>query len=151
MLAITRPDKRIYLALKYRLYWNLLNRICIPTGSFKGAVCILHKNRYGIPFCRMPLTLVNRSAEVIVVGQVDTLINFCPNMVRFRIRPDFFCVCFNFRFVFFCCHCCCMNWICVILEICLFLMLSNEIQRFLNETNSENNTRHPCLETHVSF
>ena len=38
----------------------------------------------------MPLTMVNRSAEVIVVGQVHTLINFCPNMVRFRIRPDFF-------------------------------------------------------------
>ena len=38
----------------------------------------------------MPLTMVNRSAEVIVVGQGDTLINFCPNMVRFRIRPDYF-------------------------------------------------------------
>ena len=31
-----------------------------------------------------------------MVGQVHTLINFCPNMVRFRIRPDFF-----FFFFFF--------------------------------------------------
>ena len=38
----------------------------------------------------MALTMVNRSAEVIVVGQIDTLINFCPNMVRFCIRLDLF-------------------------------------------------------------
>ena len=85
----------------------------------------------------MPLGMVNRSAEVIVVGQVDTFINFCPNMVRFRIRPDFF-----GRFIFYCYFCILvfdcflllslllykLNLkLCVILEICLFLMLSNEI------------------------
>ena len=44
--------------------------------------------------------MVNRSAEVIVVGQVDRPINICPNMVRFRIRPDFLVV-----FFFFCYFC----------------------------------------------
>ena len=53
------------------------------------------------------LTMFNRSTEVIVVDQVDTLINFCQNMVRFRIRPDFFglfllfliCMYFSVRFL----------------------------------------------------
>ena len=49
----------------------------------------------------MALTMVNRSAEVIVVGQVDTLINFCPNMVRFRKRPDVLVVSFFFFIVIF--------------------------------------------------
>ena len=49
----------------------------------------------------MPLTMVNSSAEFIVVGQIDTLINFCPNMVQFRIRPDFFVVFFFFFFLYF--------------------------------------------------
>ena len=48
----------------------------------------------------MPLTMINRSAEVIVVGQVDTVINFCPNRVRFRIRPDLF-GCFLLLFLYF--------------------------------------------------
>ena len=46
----------------------------------------------------MPFTMVNRIAEVIVVGQVNTLINFCPNMVRFRKQPGYF---GRFFFVFF--------------------------------------------------
>ena len=83
----------------------------------------------------MPLTMVNRSAEVIVAGRVDILINVCPNMVR----PDFF-----FFFFFFFCYFYVLVFdffflllllllyrltlkLCVILEICLFLMLSNEI------------------------
>ena len=45
--------------------------------------------------------MVNRYAEVIVVGLVDTLIIFCPNMVRFRIRPDILVVFFFFFFFFF--------------------------------------------------
>ena len=57
----------------------------------------------------MSLTMFNRSAEVIVFGQVDTPINFCQNMVRFRIRPDFFvlfllfllCMYFSVRFFSF--------------------------------------------------
>ena len=49
----------------------------------------------------MQLTVVNRSAEVIVFGQADRLINFCPNMVRFRIRPEFFGFFFFFFFVNF--------------------------------------------------
>ena len=88
--------------------------------------------------------MVNFSAEV--VGQVETLINFCPNMVRFRIRPEFF---FFFFFIiiiiyfFFFCYFCILVFdfflllslllyklnlkLCVILDICLFLMLSNEM------------------------
>ena len=48
----------------------------------------------------MPLTMVNRSAEIIVVGQVDTLINVCPKMVRFRIWLDVFGHFFFVIFVF---------------------------------------------------
>ena len=48
----------------------------------------------------MALIMVNRSAEVLVVGQVDTLINFCLNMVRFRIRPDFFSSFILFFFIY---------------------------------------------------
>ena len=77
------------------------NRFLSAASSFKGAICILHKNRYGIPFCRIPLSMVNRSAEVIVVGQVDALTNFCSNMVRFRIRSDFLVVFFLFFIVIF--------------------------------------------------
>ena len=45
-------------------------------------------------FVECQLTMINRSAEVIVVGQVHTVINICPNLVRFRIRPDFLVVFF---------------------------------------------------------
>ena len=48
----------------------------------------------------MSLTMVNSSAEVIMVRQVDTLIDFYPNIVRFRIWPDFLVV-FFFFFSFF--------------------------------------------------
>ena len=85
----------------------------------------------------MPWTMFNRNAEVIVVGQVDTLVNFYPNMVRFRIRPDFFLSFFFFFFFFFYLSVRFFSFvaiaavqtqfkICVILEICLFLMLSSE-------------------------
>ena len=43
--------------------------------------------------------MVNRRAEVIAVGQVNTLINFYPNMVRFRIWHDFFGLFFFFIFL----------------------------------------------------
>ena len=89
----------------------------------------------------MPLTVVKHSADGIVVGLIDTLINFCPNMVRFRIRPDLFVVFFfffffllflyfSFRFVFLLLSLLLYKLnlkLCVILEISLFLMLSNEI------------------------
>ena len=87
----------------------------------------------------MSLTMVNSSAEVIVVGQVDTFKNFCPNMVRFRMRPDFLVVFIFFFFFFFflvfrfffllqSLLLYKLNLkLCVILKICLFLMLSNEI------------------------
>ena len=99
--------------------------------------------------------MVNRSAEVIVVGQVDKLTNFCPNMVRFRIRPDFFGRLFYFYFflllvLYFSFRFCFLSLslllykmnlkLFAVMEISLFLMLSNEIQSFLDETNSENNT-----------
>ena len=86
----------------------------------------------------MPLTMVNPNAEVIVV-RYSRYINFCPNMVRFRIRPD----CFGRFFFFFNCYFCLLVFhfflllslllyklnlkLCFILEICLFPMLSNEI------------------------
>ena len=92
----------------------------------------------------MALTMVNRNAEVIVVGQIDTLINFCPNMVRFRIRLDLFGR-FFFLFFYFCILVfdlflllslllyklnlkqCGYLFLFIFFEICLFLMLSNEI------------------------
>ena len=75
--------------------------------------------------------MVNLSAEVIVVGQVDTLISFCPNRVRFR-RFRFFIVIFVFKcsifFLLLSLLLYKMNLkLYVILETCLFLMLSNEI------------------------
>ena len=48
-------------------------------------------------FCRMPWTMVNRIAEVIVVGHVDTLTKFCPNMPDFFFVVVFF-VIFVFQF-----------------------------------------------------
>ena len=87
----------------------------------------------------MSLIMVNSSAEVIVVGQVDTFNNFCPNMIRFRMRPDclvvfffvfflFFFLVFRFLFLLLSLLLYKLNLkLCVILKICLFLMLSNEI------------------------
>ena len=52
----------------------------------------------------MSLTMVKRSAGFTVIGQLNTLDNFCPNTVRFRIRPVFFLLLFlylSFRFFFF--------------------------------------------------
>ena len=37
VLGITRPENRIYLALKYSSYWNLLNHIFIRHQFFQGS------------------------------------------------------------------------------------------------------------------
>ena len=87
-----------------------------------------------------------------MVGQVDTLINFCPKMVRFRIQPDFFLfvvylfifflllfLYFSFRFFSFVVIAAVQTEfkLCYFGNMFLSYAFPMKYKRFLNETNSD--------------